>query len=84
MQYDINWNSSNETATLLLLLLLLLPLPDASASLLKWHMAVQVLTQSAAHGLTWRTPLQCASSSHCMSDATGKKLRGERLKEQLI
>lgn len=55
--------------------LLALALADESPAYIRVHMAVQVLTQSSAHGLTSRSPLQCESSSHCISVATGKKLQ---------
>jgi hypothetical protein len=57
--------------------LLALALADESPAYIRVHMAVQVLTQSSAHGLTSRSPLQCESSSHCISVATGKKLNAE-------
>ncbi len=40
----------------------------------------QVLAQSAAQGTTSRIPLQCESSSHCISAGSGRKLTRLRLK----
>jgi hypothetical protein len=59
---------------LLLLLPLLLPLVAALWAGFMLHMPRQVLAQSAAQGFTSRMPLQCESSSHCISTETGKKL----------
>jgi hypothetical protein len=74
MQKEMRSYSSSLT-----LPLLLLAFADESSVRRRVHIALHVLKQSAAQGNMTRSPLQCESSSHCMSVATGRKLRENQI-----